>query len=31
MDVLRFIGVEDKTGPDSTKLLETLGTLPNGI
>lgn len=30
-DVLRYIGVQDNTGPDSTKLLETLGTLPNGL
>lgn len=31
VDVLRFVGVEDKTQADSTKLLETLGTLPNGV
>lgn len=30
-DLLRYIGVKDNTGPDSTQLLETLGTLPNGV
>lgn len=30
VDILRFLGVKDATQGDSTKLLETLGTLPNG-
>lgn len=29
--LLQFIGVQDKTEADSTKLLETLGTLPSGL
>ena len=29
--LLRFLGVTDSTEADSTKLLETLGTLPNGV